>query len=119
MNVLAWLMVFPILEFAYIDSANINGYELPEHSTEITIGAEAVAFDLLYVKGGSTSYQQYQDIDVWAPYLTDYKFEAGVRYNGFEVGYYHECRHRVISEAYLPYQFGGMTKYFIRYGGTL
>ena len=119
MVIFTWLLIFPIFELAYVDSMVINNYMMPEYSVEATVGAEFVAFDFVYLKAGSVNYQQYESIDVWKPYLTDYKIETGLRYNGLEIGYYHECRHTVNSSVGIGRFGGGTTKYFIRYGGKL
>ena len=114
----SWLLLIPILEFAYVDSA-YDDFRYPDYTTEITVGAEAVAFDTVYVKGGVVNYQTYDALDTWKPFRAVYKFEAGLRFKGIEAGYYHECSHRVMSSEYVPHFSGGMTKFFIRYGGRL
>lgn len=118
MSILSWLILMPIVELAYIDSAQ-DQFIYPDYSTEITVGVNLEAFDTVYVKGGSVNYQSFGSVDTWKPYKVVYKFEAGVKWNGLEAGYYHECQHRVISGEYVPSFGGGMTKYFIRYGGRL
>jgi hypothetical protein len=119
MTVFSWLIFIPILELAYVDSATENFYQFPEHTIEATVGVEAVALDTLYIKGGSVNYQQYIDVDRYAPFVATYKIEAGLKYKGFEVGYYHECTHGVESSVGPAPLNGGMTKYFLRYGGKL
>lgn len=118
MNVFTWLLILPLFEFAYIDTAQ-DQFVYPDNSTEITVGFEAEAFETAYIKAGSVNYQSFGAVDVWKPYKVVYKLEAGLRWNGFEAGYYHECQHRVISSESVPHISGGMTKYFIRYGGRL
>lgn len=118
MMVFSWLLLFPIFELAYVETA-YDDFMYPENTTESTVGVEAELFEHVYIKGGSVNYQSYGAVDVWQPYKVIYKFEAGIKWNGIEAGYYHECEHRVISgEDVRPFG-GGMTKYFIRYGGKL
>lgn len=80
----------------------------PDRTFQTTLGVELQAFDNHLFAGGSV--QTWETIYglVFAPSESLYVFSAGIRFDGLELGYRHECDHLTLSEMILPMKgFGG------------
>ena len=98
-----WLILLYFIELGYSPFyGSLNG--LPVNETEIvnenvyyiTLDAEVVILDHLFVGGAvKTYFQDQKDNYTFYPFEADYLFKAGLRYKNLEVGFRHLCLHPV------------------------
>jgi len=98
-----WLILLYFLELGYspfYDSRNVSEIDNIRIRTEsvyyITMDAEIVILDFLFIGGAVKTYFQEQENDYsYFPFEADYLFKAGFQYKNIEVGFRHLCLHPV------------------------
>lgn len=84
------------------------------------MGAEAVAYDIFFVGATVNMHQRQNHMLSYTPVRTIYSASAGARWNGFEIGVYHDCMHMVdLSQDETGHLRGGETRAYIQYQGKL
>lgn len=85
-----------------------------------TVGAEAVALDMLFAGFDVRMHQRQNNMFSYTPERTIYSAYAGARWEGFEVGIYHDCMHMVdIGKQDPGHIRGGETRAYIGYQGKI
>ena len=71
---------------------------IPKDTFQTTLGAELQAFsNHLFIGGSVETWETSNGGAFFNPMESMYGFNAGVRWNGVEIGYRHECDHPVAS----------------------
>jgi hypothetical protein len=98
-----WLILLYFLELGYspfYESLNSISEEYSYIKNEsvfyITLDAEIILFDYLFIGGAvKTYFQDKINEKSYIPFESDYLFKAGLRYKNLEVGFRHFCLHPV------------------------
>ncbi len=98
-----WLILLYFIELGYspfYDSRNVSAMDNIRIRNEsvyyITLDAEIVILDHLFIGGAVKTYFQDDAIDyTFLPFEADYLFKAGIRLNNLELGFRHFCLHPV------------------------
>jgi hypothetical protein len=70
----------------------------PAKTFQTTLGAELQAFDNhLFIGGSVQAWETFNGGTLLNPMESLYVFDAGLRWNGIEIGYRHECDHPILS----------------------
>ena len=121
-----WLLLLFFIELGYspfYNSANMLPvdyiYIMNENAYYITLDAEIVILDHLFIGGAVKTYFQ-DKIDDYSfyPFEANYLFKVGLRYKNIEAGFKHWCGHgvRPWPIAYQPQGStdGGYEEFYIR-----
>ena len=117
-----WLILLYFLEFGYspfYGSLNTNTLFVDQNVYYITMDAEIIILDYLFIGGAVKTYFQ-DDASNYSyfPFEADYLFKAGLRFKNLELGFRHFCLHPVRPyEMYYQSQGstdGGYEEFYIR-----
>jgi len=89
------------LELGYLPSNSLTVYNPParvdyEHTFYADLGYELSYADLFYIGGGFKVYSWPISLGSYFPFFIDCRFNCGIRFSIFDIGYRHQCSHPVI-----------------------
>ena len=110
--------------FMFQDRVSLPGqgaiYQTTNEMNYTLMHADAVFMDLFFVGAGVKTYQSQNSALSYKPHRAEYSASAGIRYNGFELGVYHECLHMIDQGSFQSDTLrGGETRAYIQYQGKL
>jgi hypothetical protein len=122
-----WIAILFAAELGIMPIGNLKIYEpAPYNSVETAgsfyadFGIRAVLWETLYAGGSMKNYfSKFSDSYLFNPEMTNFLFEAGLQWKGFEVGFRHYCAHPYApvlgtSVEELIWE-GGYEEFFVRF----
>ena len=118
------------LALTYLISLGTMQYDLvipnsefltPKNTVTTTLGIEALFAEHFFISGSVETWEQMDSTSIYFyPMESLYKINAGLRWNGLEIGFKHECDHPVVSNSILLKGFfTSQSSFYLSYTGKL
>ncbi len=111
-----WLIPYFVFTMSFLPQSSIDGETVLKNQfqSDAMIGVEL--FDVVDINGlFVTDMSKSENTIGFAPYQQKYVFDISLNWNGFSIGYSHECNHPVKSGVNMPENLGGGERLYIQY----